>query len=203
MAPGCSSDLTRGTLQRHLFFGSHRFQDSTTHKEVRPFLADTWLNCLSRNGYEIHVVVVLVDVVMVVVVADICVDEGKSLLFTYACLGSRIMEESCRRNHGDGTIEEESWWMAPWMRNHGGGIIEEESWRRNHGDGIMEEESKGGGIEGRRNHGEGIMEDESWRRNHEGGIMEEASWKRHHGGGIIEKASSDTTFMLLLFLWML
>ena len=38
-------------------------------------------------------------------------------------------EESWRRNHGAGIIEQ----------NHGGGIMEKESGKRNHGGGIMGE----------------------------------------------------------------
>ena len=65
-------------------------------------------------------------------------------------------EESWRRNHGAGIIEQ----------THEGGIMENES-ERNHGGRNMEEESWS------RNHGGGIMEKESGRRNHGGGIMGE------------------------------
>ncbi len=51
-------------------------------------------------------------------------------------------EESRRRNHGGGNMEEESWKMN-WKMNHGGGTMEEESWRRNHGGGIMKEDHGG------------------------------------------------------------
>ena len=65
------------------------------------------------------------------------------------------MEESWRRNHERGIMEEESCRC----RHHAGGVgrvMEEESWMRE------------------------IMDKESWMRNHRG-VMGEESWRRDHG----------------------